>query len=139
MAGTRQRRTDRDRRRIEDFGLIQLACGEDGPFGEFTSTYSLYFGKNVVEVYGSRGSAKVSYFDASAPDLLWQSVDDDAPHAEDFSDAPDRFAAEIAHFLDCVLNGAAPSVDAEDGLRANVIASAVYESIAAGRCIDIPG
>ena len=116
---------------IEDFGMMHLSI-DDKSFGEITAGYSLPCSGNVVECYGTKGRAVVSYFDPNRPALTYQTDDKTECREDDCSSHPDRFRGEIEHFLDCLQGRTAPSVTVEDGLKVNQIVAAVYESIARG-------
>ncbi len=117
---------------IEDFGIMLLSMGE-AAFGEITCTYSLRVTQNAVEWYGTKGTAIISYFDPTHPDLCYRLADSREWITVDCTGKPDRFTAEIAHFLGCVEGDEEPSVSARDGLKANLIAEAVYRSAREGR------
>ena len=120
---------------VEDFGLIQLSTGS-GAHGQIASGYSLRTCPNTIDLFGSAGSATVNYFDPAQPELLLRR-EGAAPEAIDCNGQPDRFSAEVAHFLNCVRDGVRPSVSVEDGLCANQVIAAVYASIKSGRNEDV--
>jgi len=120
---------------IEDFGMMHLETARGG-FGEITSSYSFKVCRNWVEWYGTKGTALVSYWNEGEPDLRYR-VAGGAWKVVDCSRHPDRFTAEIAHFLSCVRNRRRPAITVADGLAANRIVAAAYESVARGRRIDI--
>ena len=49
----------------------------------------------------------------------------------------DAYANEIAHLIDCVRTGSAPSADVQDGLQAMRLADAATESLRQGRAIRL--
>ena len=116
---------------IEDFGMALLDV-KGKSFGEITASYSLQACSNLVEWYGSEGRAVVSYFDANEPDLKYRTKDSADWVAVDCSQHPDRFTGEITHFVHCVGTKSQPPISAEDGLKANQIAAAIYESVETG-------
>lgn len=121
---------------VEDIGLLHLS--NDGRvFGEITSSYSLKVCGNWVEWYGTLGTAIVSYWNENQPDLVYRRETDQAWTSVDCSAHPDRFQAEIAHFVQCVRSGTRPAVTAHDGLRTSQVISAAYTSIAKGRKVSI--
>ena len=115
---------------VEDFGMIHLTTAGRA-FGQILSSYSLHGCPNVVELFGSLGSATVTYFDDVVPDLVYR-LAGAAPVVVDCSALPDRFSAEVAHFLDCVRTGKTPRITVEDGVRANAVIAAAYASVASG-------
>lgn len=121
---------------IEDFGMMHLRTA-DSVFGEITASYSLPVCSNVIEWYGTLGTARITYFDASAPALAYRLKGAPQDVVVDCSALPDRFAGEIAHFLDCVCSGKSPSPEMEDGVRASRIIAAAYESVAEGRAVCV--
>lgn len=124
--------------RVEDFGMIHLSVGGRA-FGEITSSYSLTACSNVVEWFGAKGRAVVNYFDPLQESLTYRVEGDDGWTAIDSSSHPDRFTGELRHFLECLRRGVEPSVTAADGVKANQIAAAVYQSAADGRLTPIAG
>ncbi len=116
---------------IEDFGMFHLSVA-DRSFGEVTGSYSLKGCGNSVEWYGTKGCAVVSYFSADYPDLSYIVGGADKRIEVDCAAHPDRFVAEIGHFLGCVRKQQTPALTVEDGLKANQIVAALYESISRG-------
>ena len=114
---------------IEDFGMIHLSKGGK-VFGEITASYSLKVCGNFVELFGTKGSALVSYWNPGFPDLQYRTEGDKEWIRVDCSKHSDRFTGEIRHFLACVRKGRKPAVNVEDGLAANRIVSAIYRSAA---------
>jgi predicted dehydrogenase len=113
---------------IEDFGMIHFLT--DGrAFGEITASYSLKGCGNFVEWYGTKGMAVISYWNEGFPDLKYRVDGNPKWVTVDCSRHPDRFVGEIRHFLDCIRSGRKPSMTAEDGLKANRIAKAIYRSV----------
>ena len=117
--------------RVEDFGMLHLSVG-DRSFGEITGSYSLKGCGNFVEWYGTKGCAMVSYFSTDHPDLSYIVDGTDKRSEVDCSAHPDRFVAEVGHFLGCVRERKTPSPAVEDGLKANQIVAAAYKSIRRG-------
>ena len=116
---------------IEDLGIMQLDRG-GRTLGDIIGSYSLTASGNWVEWYGTKGRATVSYWNAGHPDLAYRLKEGDWQPV-DCSKHPDRFAAEIGHFLNCVRNRRKPSITAEDGLKANKIIARAYKSVSTGR------
>ncbi len=122
---------------IEDFGMIALE--RNGKvFGEILSSYSLKVCGNWVEWYGTRGTAAVSYWNEGQPDLACKVEGAQGWTAVDCSALPDRFTAEVGHFITCIRTGRRkPAVSASDGYRAAVIIQAAYQSVAKGKRIAV--
>ncbi len=121
---------------VEDFGMMHLDAGGKA-FGEIIGSYSLPVSDNSVQYFGTEGKAQVSY-GGGEPELSYLVKGMDQPETVDVAGRPDRFAAEVGHFLSCVRSGSVPRVTTEDGLRANIIVDAAYESMREGRLIHIP-
>ncbi|MCL5998958.1 MAG: Gfo/Idh/MocA family oxidoreductase [Chloroflexi bacterium] len=121
---------------VEDFGALHLES-RGKAFGEITSSYSLKVCGNWVEWYGTLGSAIVSYWNAGQPDLVYRLAGAQDWVVVDCSQHPDRFTAEVSHFLDCVRTGKKPAITVNDGLRASLTIDAAYRSIATGRKVTI--
>lgn len=121
---------------IRDFGMMSLDMGGRA-FGEITGSYSLPKCGNWVELYGSKGMAKVSYWNPGQPDFSYIVAADGEWVAPDIPAGPERVEGEILHFLSCVRSGKRPSVTAEDGLKANRIVAGAYASIEQGKRISL--
>ncbi len=123
---------------VEDFGVLLLGV-RGKVFGEITSSYSLKVCGNWVEWYGTLGTALVSYWNPGQPDLVYRLAGESEWTIVDCSAHPDRFSAEVAHFLDCVQTGARPLVTAADGYRASRVIDAAYRSAKTGRRQSLKG
>jgi predicted dehydrogenase len=121
---------------VEDIGLLHLYTAKNA-YGEITSSYSLPVCGNWVEWYGTKGTAIVSYWNANQPDLTYKlsGVTDWVP--VDCSHLPDRFSAEVAHFLDCVRTKRRPAITVSDGLHTSIVIAAAYKSAKLGRRINL--
>jgi predicted dehydrogenase len=80
----------------------------------------------------------VSYWNDHQPDLVYKLAGEKEWTIVDCSAHPDRFSAEVAHFLDCVQTGSQPLVTVVDGYRASRVVDAAYRSAAKGKRITIP-
>lgn len=118
--------------RVEDFGLLFLR-GKRGCVGEIACCYSTPQAINFVEILGTKGTLTINYWIPGRPDLTYRLEGENTEHAVDVSPAPDRFAAEIRHFLSCVQTGARPSVTVDDGLASARVIAAAYASAKSGR------
>lgn len=121
---------------VEDVGVIQLNAGGK-VFGQIANSFSLPVGANVVEWFGSKGSAVVSYWMPGAPDLAY-TLPGKSAVVVDCSKLPDRFTGEIAHFLECVRTGSQPRVTVYDGLQISRIVTAAYRSAREGGTVTVP-
>jgi predicted dehydrogenase len=116
---------------VEDFGSMILKS-ETGPIGEIISSYSLLCADNRIEVFGEKGTLTLNYGIPGQADLLVR-IQGKEPYGVDFSQRPDRFHAEIQHFLDCVSTRQTPWVTADDGLACAKVIELAYRSAKAGR------
>ena len=121
---------------VEDIGLLQLSM-RGKAFGEITSCYSLKVAGNWVEWYGTLGTALVSYWNDSQPDLVYKLAGEKAWTTVDCSQHPDRFSAEVTHFLDCVQMGQKPLVTVDDGYRTSRVIDAAYTSALKGKKMSL--
>ena len=62
---------------------------------------------------------------------------DITPDIENYIDHKEQFTAEMAHFVDCCLNGTECNASAEDGLEIMKILDAIYESARTGHEVVI--
>lgn len=121
---------------VEDVGVVQLNAG-GRVFGQIANSFSLPVGSNVVEWFGTKGTAVVSYWMPGAPDLAYRLAGQKEQVVVDCSTLPDRFTGEISHFLDCVRTGKQPRVTVYDGLQVSRIVTAAYQSAREGRTMVI--
>lgn len=117
---------------VEDINVLTLDMNGKA-LGEITSSYSIQVGTNWVEWYGTRGAAVINYWNtgydnAPLPDLAYRLADSSEWLAVDCTAHPDRFTAEIAHFLDCVRTRRKPAITVADGLATSRIIAAAYAS-----------
>ncbi len=121
---------------VEDTMMMHLNAG-GRCLGELASSMSFKVGASWVEVYGTKGTAWVSYWNAGQPDLCYRVEGSKERQTVDCSAHPDRFAAELRHFLDCARAGRTPAVSAADGVRAAEVLTAAYQSAREGRRIAV--
>jgi predicted dehydrogenase len=121
---------------VEDIGMLHLSM-RGKAFGEITSCYSLKVAGNWVEWYGTLGTALVSYWNDSQPDLTYKLAGDKAWTTVDCSAHPDRFRAEVAHFLDCIQMGTKPAITVDDGYRTSRVIDAAYASALKGKKMSL--
>jgi len=122
---------------IEDLGMMHLA-GPGDVFGEITGSYSLPGAELWVEVFGTKGMARIGYGDVGQPDFSYRIDGARDWTVVETTGRPDRFTTEIAHFLECVRDGGVPSITVDDGLAASEIVAAAYESARSGCRVRIP-
>ena len=53
-------------------------------------------------------------------------------HTDNYKESQDFFAAEMAHFVDCIVNGTECRAKAEDGIEVMKILDAIYLSAKTG-------
>ncbi len=122
--------------KVEDFGLLFLR-GKKGCYGEIACCYSTPVATNFVEVLGDKGTITINYWVPGRPDITIRREGDSADTVIDVSQAPDRFTAEVRHFLDCVAGNAKPAVTVADGLASAEVIAAAYASAKSGKLIRI--
>jgi len=122
MIGTVRQQTG-----VEDFGAMTLSVGGKC-FGEIAATHSCPVGSNALEWIGTKGSARLVYWN----DLSYQ-VAGKEPVKVKCPDEPNRFALEVRHFVGCIRKGTSPAVSVEDGLKASRILSAAYLAADSGK------
>lgn len=122
--------------KVEDIGLLHLSA-RNKVFGELLSSYSLRVCGNWVEWYRTKGTALVSYWNVNRPDLVYRLIGDSDWTMVDCSHLPDRFSAEVAHFLDCVRHKKKTDVNVTDGLRTSAVIDAAYKSAQRGRRVSL--
>lgn len=118
------RRTNPSITGVEDTAIALLSTA-DNRMGVVEASWSLAAGFNVVEVYGTNGSAMVHYWDGFKSRYKTANMDDWQPLEEV---GPDRFVGEVQHFVDACLGRSPLQVTGYDGLRAVEIVYAAYES-----------
>lgn len=122
--------------KVEDFGLLFLQ-GKKGCRGEIACCYSTPVATNFVEVLGDKGTITINYWVQGRPDITIRREGDSADTVIDVSQAPDRFTAEVRHFLDCVAGQAKPAVTVADGLASAQVIAAAYASAKSGKLIRL--
>lgn len=122
--------------KVEDFGLLFLR-GKKGCMGEIACCYSTPVATNFVEVLCEKGAVTINYWIPGRPDIVYRREGDSADTVIDVSQAPDRFTAEVAQFLQCVRTGAKPAVTVADGLASAEVIAAAYASAKSGKLVKI--
>lgn len=114
---------------VEDSACLLLRGG-GGALGTLNCSWVTPVAESFVRIHGSEGQAVIDY-DAAAG--LRYKLADDADWREPEIDAPDRFARQAAHFLDCVEGKRSPLVSGEDGLAVMRVIETAYESAGSQR------
>ena len=109
---------------VEDSASL-LVRSSGGVLGTLNCSWVTPVAESFVRIHGSEGQAVIDY-NASAG-LRYQ-LADDADWTEMQIDAPDRFARQAAHFLDCVEAKTNPLVSGADGLAVMRVIESAYES-----------
>lgn len=122
--------------KVEDFGLLFLQ-GQKGCRGEIACCYSTPVATNFVEVLCEKGTITINYWVPGRPDITVRREGATADEVIDVSQAPDRFTAEVAHFLDCVAGKAKPAVTVADGLASAQVIAAAYASAKSGKLVRL--
>lgn len=123
--------TIRQKVNVEDFGAMILSA-RGKCFGELVACHSTGVGRGVVEWHGTKGSAILDY----SAGLSYQ-VQGKGSVFVDCVQEPNRFTAEVQHFVGCVRNGRKPAVTEEDGLKASRVISAAYRAAKERRTVRI--
>ena len=126
---------------IEDINVLTVEM-KGKALGEITSSYSIAIGANWVEWHGTKGTAVINYWNdgynnTPLPDLAYRVAGDTAWRSVDCSAHPDRFAGEIAHFLNCVRNRKKPLITVDDGMASIRVVQAAYKSAKSGRRVAL--
>jgi predicted dehydrogenase len=111
---------------VEDFASIEV-CGKSSA-GQIVSSYSLPVAYNSIEIHCSNSLITINYWVQGRPDLALH-LQGEKEQAVTVDTTPDRFSAEIKHFLHCVRSGESPSPGIEDAiLNARLIEAAYHSS-----------
>ncbi|OGV91770.1 MAG: hypothetical protein A3K19_20125 [Lentisphaerae bacterium RIFOXYB12_FULL_65_16] len=121
---------------VEDIGLMHLQVG-DKALGEIVATLSLPVCGNWIELYCSKGTAVISYWNEGHADLSYKLAGTKERVTVDCSGLPQRFPGQMAHFLECAEKKCQPATTVEDGLKATKILCAAYKSAQTGRRVKL--
>lgn len=110
--------------KVEDSASL-LVRSSGGVLGTLSCSWVTPVSDSFVRIHGSEGGAVIDYNAAAG---LRYKVADDADWTEMQIDAPDRFARQAAHFLDCVEGKTSPLVSGKDGLAVMRVIESAYES-----------
>jgi predicted dehydrogenase len=100
----------------------------EGTIGTIEASWATPSSANVIEIYGSDGTAIIDY---SAGELRYLTADSQDWQKPELK-KPGRFILQAKHFIDCIQGNCRPVVTGFDGLRAAQIIDAVYESASKG-------
>ena len=122
---------------VEDFA-VALIKYEGGKTTLLETSYSLN-GEEITkkELYGTKGGVNLNGADMKIYTEVNDYLADITPQIKNFKNGADMFVAEMAHFVDCALNGTPCRASAEDGLEVMKILDAIYESAATGHEVVI--
>ena len=112
---------------VEDTAALALTS-DRGIVGTIELSWATPGSDNAITIYFSEGQATVDY---NSQEIRYRRAEQTDWTTEGES-APDRFTREVAHFLECVRNGSAPSPGIADGLRALEVIEQAYASAGAG-------
>ncbi|MEM9431159.1 MAG: inositol 2-dehydrogenase [Pseudomonadota bacterium] len=91
-----------------------------------------------IEVHGAAGMLSAANVPATTVEQAGPAGFTRAPNMHFFLERYEAaYRLELAHFVDALSTGAAPSPNAEDGLRAQILADAAAQSMAEGRPIPV--
>jgi len=124
--------TPQDKYDVEDFAVAMIKY--DGNKTTLLETSYSLNGEEVTkkELYGTKGGMNLNGADMKIYTEVNDYLADISPKTEHYIYSQEMFTAEMAHFVDCVLNGAECQAPAEDGLEVMKILDAVYESAKTG-------
>lgn len=108
---------------VEDTAAMVLRSDTQG-VGVIEASWALAAGANVVEVYGTKGTAFIHYWDGGVSRYLAEGMSEPEPLPED----GDRFQGELGHFAAAIRGECALSVTGFDGLRAVEVIYDAYRS-----------
>lgn len=117
---------------VEDFAVAMIKY-EGGKTTLLETSYSLN-GESVTkrEMFGTKGGIKQADDEFKIYTEMNGYLADVTPHTANLKDGRDMFEAEMAHFVDCILNGTPCMAPAEDGVTIMKILDAIYESARTG-------
>lgn len=120
-----------DKYDVEDFA-VALIKYEGNKTTLLETSYSLN-GEScgTKELFGTKGGVKMGS-ELKIYTVVNDFLADITPVTRNYVDDQDLFVAEMAHFVDCCLNGTECIASAEDGLEVMKILDAIYESARTG-------
>ncbi len=111
--------------RVEDTASL-LVTSESGVLGTLSCSWATALPRFSLTLFGTKGEAVIDY--ANDGGVQVRTVDEEAWSQMAF-DAPDRFAQQAKHFLDCIAQGKMPLVTGADGLAVMRVLDAAYRQI----------
>lgn len=122
---------------VEDFG-VALIKYEGNKTTLLETSYSLN-GEGVTkkELFGTKGGMNLNGNATKIYTVVNDFLADISPLTQNYIDSAEMFTAEMAHFVDCALNGTECRATAEDGLEVMKILDAIYESARTGHEVVI--
>lgn len=122
---------------VEDFA-VALIKYEDDKTTLLETSYNMN-GEAVTkkELFGTKGGVNIGDSGLKIYTVVNDYLADVTPQTDNYIDAADMFTAEMAHFVDCALNGTECIACAEDGLEVMKILDAIYESARTGHEVTI--
>jgi myo-inositol 2-dehydrogenase/D-chiro-inositol 1-dehydrogenase len=98
------------------------------------SVRAVYGYDQRIEVHGSRGMLRAGNRTPTSVELSGpERVSTDKPLYFFVERYQESYAAELAHFIDCVISGKTPDVGASDGRKAMILCEAALASAKSGR------
>lgn len=126
-----------DKYDVEDFAVAMIKY-EGGKTTLLETSYSLN-GEPVTkkELFGTKGGVNMAGQDLKIYTVVNNYLADVSPSMENYVYSQEMYTAEMAHFVDCALNGTECIAGAEDGLEVMKILDAIYESARTGHEVVI--
>ena len=117
---------------IEDFATAIIRY-DNGSTTLLETSYSLNGEPTVKkEFFGDKGGIKIDENGFKLYTEMNGFMVDVDPKLKNYKYAGDLFADQIAHFVDCILNGTPCRATADDGIVVMKILDAIYESARTG-------
>jgi predicted dehydrogenase len=121
---------------VEDTSVL-LVNGPDGVPGTIEASWVTPAGGSMLTIFGTEGTLAVDYGAGDFGVAYLQRAGEAAPHELPLQ-GPNRFTAEVRHFLACIAAGRRPTPSIQDGLRAVQVIMAAYAAPAGvGAAIDV--
>lgn len=117
---------------VEDFGVAMIKY-EGNKTTLLETSYSIN-GEDLIkkQFFGTKGGMDVNNNDLKIYTEVNDYLADISPKINNLKNSNNLFVAEMAHFVDCALNGTECIATAEDGLEVMKILDAIYESAKTG-------
>lgn len=123
--------TDQDLYDVEDFATAIIRY-DNGSTTLLETSYSLNGESSVKrELFGTKGGIKIDDNFKLYTEINGY-LADVTPHIDNYKYGCGMFENEMAHFVDCALNGTKCIAPAEDGITVMKILDAIYESARTG-------